>query len=91
MVDETVEYLGAGFADLINLFNPELIVVSGWAGLMLAQRRMDDIIAAARSYSLSQPFHRAKFVQGSLGPDTVAKGASTLVIEQFLSAERLTP
>ncbi|THV35195.1 ROK family protein [Glycomyces buryatensis] len=91
VVDETVEYLGAGFADLINLFNPELIVVSGWAGLMLAQRRMDDIVAAARSYSLSQPFQRARFVPGSLGPDTVAKGAATLVIEQFLSAERLTP
>ena len=48
VVDETVEYLGAGLADLLNLFNPELIVIGGWAGLMLAQRRMDDIVAASR-------------------------------------------
>jgi predicted NBD/HSP70 family sugar kinase len=91
VVDKTVEFLGAGFADLLNLFNPELIVVSGWAGLMLADRRMDDIVAATRAYSLSQPFQHVKFVPGSLGPDTVAQGAATLVIEHFLSAERLTP
>jgi predicted NBD/HSP70 family sugar kinase len=85
VVDETVEYLGAGLADLLNLFNPELIVIGGWAGLMLAQERLDDIVAAARSYALDQPFQRARIVAGKLGPDAVAKGAATLVIERFLS------
>ncbi|MFG3340736.1 ROK family protein [Glycomyces sp. NPDC048151] len=84
VVDETVEYLGAGVADLLNLFNPELIVIGGWAGLMLAERRMDDIAAAARSYALDQPFETARIVPGRLGPDAVAKGAATLVIERFL-------
>ncbi|WP_030159401.1 ROK family transcriptional regulator [Glycomyces sp. NRRL B-16210] len=84
VVDETVEYLGAGLADLLNLFNPELIVIGGWAGLMLAKRRLEDIEAAAGAYSLGQPFATAKIVPGHLGPDAVAKGAATLVIEQFL-------
>lgn len=84
VVDETVEYLGAGLADLLNLFNPELIVIGGWAGLMLAKRRLEDIEAAAEAYSLGQPFATAKIVPGRLGPDAVAKGAATLVIEQFL-------
>ncbi|GAB3650963.1 ROK family protein [Glycomyces tarimensis] len=88
VVDETVEYLGAGLADLLNLFNPELIVIGGWAGLMLAQRRMDDIVAAAGSYALHQPFQRATIAPGRLGPDAVTKGAATLVIERFLSGER---
>ncbi|MCD0442998.1 ROK family transcriptional regulator [Glycomyces sp. A-F 0318] len=85
VVDETVEYLGAGLADLLNLFNPELIVIGGWAGLMLAHRRLADIQAAAGSYSLGQPFATARIVPGLLGPDAVAKGAATLVIERFLS------
>lgn len=31
LLDETAEYLGAGIADLINLFRPERILVGGWA------------------------------------------------------------
>ncbi|WP_100444259.1 ROK family transcriptional regulator [Glycomyces xiaoerkulensis] len=85
---ETVEYLGAGLADLLNLFNPELIVIGGWAGLRLSQRWMDDIAAAAGSYALSQPFQRARIVPGRLGADAVAKGGATLVIEHFLGGGR---
>jgi len=84
VLDETVEYLGAGLGDLLNLFNPELIVIGGWAGLMLANRRLDDIRTAAGSYSLGQPFATARIVPGLLGPDAVAKGAATLVVEAFL-------
>ncbi|NEC40008.1 ROK family protein, partial [Streptomyces rubrogriseus] len=32
---ETAEYLGAGLADLVNLFQPERVLVGGWAGLQL--------------------------------------------------------
>ncbi|WP_112136179.1 ROK family transcriptional regulator [Glycomyces dulcitolivorans] len=84
VVDETVRYLGAGLADLLNLFNPELIVIGGWAGLMLAGRRLDDIAAATGAYALKQPFASARIAPGQLGPDAVAKGAATPVIAQFL-------
>ncbi|GAB3228861.1 ROK family transcriptional regulator [Glycomyces halotolerans] len=90
VIDETVEYLGAGLADLLNLFNPELIVIGGWAGLMLSRRRMDQIVAAAGSYALHQPFQTARIVPGRLGPDAVAKGAATLVIERFLGGDQRT-
>ncbi|MQM24038.1 ROK family transcriptional regulator [Glycomyces albidus] len=84
VVDETVRYLGAGLADLLNLFNPELIVIGGWAGLMLAGRRLHDITAATGEYALQQPFASARIVPGLLGPDAVAKGAATPVIARFL-------
>lgn len=32
LLAEAAEYLGAGIADLINLFNPQRIVIGGWAG-----------------------------------------------------------
>jgi predicted NBD/HSP70 family sugar kinase len=38
VLDETAGYLGAGIANLINLFNPERIVLSGWAGSPSATR-----------------------------------------------------
>ncbi|CAM5657109.1 hypothetical protein STENM36S_01759 [Streptomyces tendae] len=31
VLEETAEYLGAGLSDLINLFQPERILIGGWA------------------------------------------------------------
>ncbi len=39
VLDETVEILGIGLANLVNLFNPSKIIVGGWAGLQLIQAR----------------------------------------------------
>jgi predicted NBD/HSP70 family sugar kinase len=43
VLQETVGYLGAGIASLINLFNPERIVLGGWAGLALGGRFLPEI------------------------------------------------
>ncbi|WP_214111041.1 ROK family protein [Acrocarpospora catenulata] len=91
VVDETVEYLGAGLANLINLFNPERIVVGGWAGLTLGQHLLTKIKKAAAENCLTQPFSTASIVLGRLGPDAVALGAATLVIEEFLLNNTASP
>src|SRR6266700_6688678 len=54
--DETAQYLGAGIGTLINLFNPERIILGGWAGLLLGARLLPDIREAARQHSLRHPF-----------------------------------
>jgi predicted NBD/HSP70 family sugar kinase len=33
VLEEAAEYVGAGLSDLINLFQPERILIGGWAGL----------------------------------------------------------
>jgi len=38
ILDETAQYLGAGIGTLINLFNPERVILGGWAGLLLGGR-----------------------------------------------------
>src|SRR6202030_199508 len=35
---ETAEYLGVGIGNLINLFNPERVILGGWGGLLLGGR-----------------------------------------------------
>jgi predicted NBD/HSP70 family sugar kinase len=84
VVAETVDYLGIGLANLINLFNPERIVLGGWAGLLLAQHRLADIRTATAGKALAEPYAQTEIVPGQLGPDAVAQGAATLVIEHFL-------
>ncbi|WP_371477280.1 ROK family protein [Kitasatospora sp. NBC_00315] len=83
---ETAEYLGASIADLINLFNPERIVIGGWAGLLLGPRLLPAIRAAARSYALRFPCEQTSIELGLLGPDAVTMGAATLPLASFLDS-----
>ncbi|MBO3748285.1 ROK family transcriptional regulator [Streptosporangiaceae bacterium NEAU-GS5] len=85
LVEETVRYLGAGIGSLINLFNPERIVLGGWAGLMLGRAMLPEIRAAASRHALAQPYAQASIELGQLGPEAVALGAATLVIDHFLT------
>lgn len=88
VLDETVELLGVGLSNLIHLFNPERIVIGGWAGLMLGKSLLVDIRAATAANTLLQPYKTTSIVLGRLGPEAVAMGAATLVIEQFLQDAR---
>ena len=85
MLDETALYLGAGIADLINLFSPDRIILGGWAGLLLGQHMLPAIRASAREHALSHPFDQTTITMGRLGPDAVARGAATLPIQAFLN------
>jgi len=83
---ETVGYLGAGFATLINLFNPERVVLGGWTGLALGERFMTEIRAATAEHALRQPFAHTSIVLCELGQDAVALGAATLPVARLLNA-----
>jgi predicted NBD/HSP70 family sugar kinase len=84
LLDETVEYLGAGIADLVNLFNPERIIISGWAGLLLGRHFLPALRRSAAAYALRHPAERTTIELGRLGPDAVTVGAATLPLADFL-------
>ncbi|MFD9701644.1 ROK family transcriptional regulator [Lentzea sp. NPDC059081] len=84
VVTESVGYLGAGIANLVNLFNPERVVLGGWAGLALGARRFDEIVAATSEHALRHPFGQVRIELGRTGPDAVAVGAATLPLAVLL-------
>ncbi|MGP3951819.1 ROK family transcriptional regulator [Streptomyces sp. 7N604] len=84
ILDETAEFLGAGIADLVNLFNPERIVLGGWAGLLLGPRLLPAVRTAAAAYALRHPYAQTSIELGRLGPDAVTVGAATLPVGRFL-------
>jgi predicted NBD/HSP70 family sugar kinase len=86
VLDETVTYLGAGIADLVNLFNPERVVVGGWLGQALSEALLPSIREAAAGRALHLPFSRVEIVKAELGQDAVALGGATLPIARLLSA-----
>ncbi|MEU3750928.1 MULTISPECIES: ROK family transcriptional regulator [Streptomyces] len=82
---ETAEYVGAGFADLINLFQPERILVGGWAGLQLGARFLETVAGHAKEYALAYPAARVDITMGTLGPDAVTVGAAILPLADFFA------
>ncbi|MEU6623987.1 ROK family transcriptional regulator [Streptomyces litmocidini] len=85
VLEETAEYLGAGFADLINLFQPERILVGGWAGLQLGARFLETVKGYAAEYALKYPAARVGIGMGTLGPDAVTVGAAILPLADFFA------
>lgn len=84
----TAHVLGAGIANLVNLFNPERIVIGGWAGLLVGEAILDDIISSVKKYSL--PLSTASLEIGlcQFGQDAICTGAACLVLEEFLSLNK---
>ncbi|MFG2501206.1 ROK family protein [Streptomyces sp. NPDC048441] len=85
VLEETAEYLGAGLSDLINLFQPERIIVGGWAGLQLGQRFLTAVKRYIPTYALAYPAGRVTIGLGRLGPDAVTVGAATLPLADFFA------
>jgi predicted NBD/HSP70 family sugar kinase len=85
VLDDTAGYLGAGIANLVNLFNPERIVLGGWAGLALGSRLLPRIREEAAAQALAHPFGQTSIELCRLGPDAVAVGAATLPVADLLA------
>jgi predicted NBD/HSP70 family sugar kinase len=86
LLDRTAVYFGVAAANLVNLFNPERIIVGGWLGRKLGPAllpRMREVLAAqALDYAASS----VTLELGQLGGDAVALGASTLIVEELLAS-----
>ncbi|WP_225097552.1 ROK family transcriptional regulator [Streptomyces sp. CoH27] len=85
VLEETAEYVGAGLSDLINLFQPERIIVGGWAGLQLGSRFLPAVRRHAATYALRHPADRVTIDLGRLGPDAVTVGAAILPLADFFA------
>jgi predicted NBD/HSP70 family sugar kinase len=85
VLDRAATTFGTAAANLVNLFNPELIVVGGWVGQKLGPRLLPAIRAVIAAQALDYSAARVKVELGRLGNDAVALGASTLVVEELLA------
>jgi predicted NBD/HSP70 family sugar kinase len=91
VLDEVVTYLGAGIANLVNLFNPERVVVGGWLGRALSDALLPRITEASSTCALRLPFSGVQIVKAELGQDAVALGGATLPIARLLNAGAAAP
>jgi predicted NBD/HSP70 family sugar kinase len=85
LLDRTAVYFGVAAANLVNLFNPERIIVGGWMGLKLGPALLPRIREVLAAQALDYAASRVTLELGRLGPDAVALGASTLIVEELLA------
>lgn len=83
ILEYAIEYLGIGIASVINLLDPELIILEG--GLM---KSSDYLLPRLETKICEhQMYHRGRNVQilkGKLGEDITAVGAATLLLQDIV-------
>jgi predicted NBD/HSP70 family sugar kinase len=84
VLDDTLKYLSAGIGNLINMVNPQKVILGGWVGMMLAEEFLPNLSESVSRYALQQPFKRTVFGLCQLKEEAVAQGAATLILEKFL-------
>jgi predicted NBD/HSP70 family sugar kinase len=84
VLERTALYVGTSAANLVNLFNPERVILGGWVGLKLGPLLLPKIREVVAAQALDYAAARVAVVLGQLGTDAVALGASTLVVEELL-------
>jgi predicted NBD/HSP70 family sugar kinase len=83
VVDGVVEALGAALG-VVNLTNPERIVVGGWVGMRLMEHGSARIADAVRRNCLTRLGTQFEIVPASFGGDTVALGSALMPITALI-------
>ncbi|WP_261719786.1 ROK family transcriptional regulator [Streptomyces sp. FZ201] len=81
---DTVRYLGAGIADLVNLFNPEVVVLSSWVATALGEPLVAQVREAVARHALPRPMAATEIVLSPIPTDPVCLGAATFALEGAL-------
>jgi predicted NBD/HSP70 family sugar kinase len=83
-LDEVGRWLGIGIGNLVNLFNPELVVLGG-VYQRLFTRLEPSMTDAVRSRALASPREMASIVPSGLGSDAGLLGAAELALSDVLA------
>ena len=86
VVNELVENLGVALGGLVNLYNPERVIIGGWVGMRLMERLADRIETATRTAALRRPAEQFSLLSCTFGGDTVAIGAAVMPLESLIAA-----
>lgn len=86
VVRETARYIGAGIANLVNVLNPEVVVLSSWVARTLGEPLLREVREAVGRHALSRPFAATEIVLSPIPTDPACLGAATFALEGALSS-----
>jgi predicted NBD/HSP70 family sugar kinase len=83
---QTAAFLGLGVANFFNLIDPELVVIGGRTGTMIAEYLIDDLRKDVARRIHLKPFDPSRITVSALGVAALTKGPAALVLERFLQS-----
>jgi predicted NBD/HSP70 family sugar kinase len=81
---DVVDVLGAGLGDLVNLYNPEKILIGGWLGKRIGSVALDRIDRAMRANALDAPAAEVSLELCRVESYAVARGAAIFPVERVI-------
>ncbi|AQS66822.1 ROK family transcriptional regulator [Streptomyces pactum] len=84
VVRYTARHLGAGIAALVNLLNPEVVVLSSWVAAALGDPLLDAVRECVARHALRRPLAATEIVLSPIPTDPVCLGAATFALEGAL-------
>ncbi|GAH22440.1 unnamed protein product, partial [marine sediment metagenome] len=80
---KAANYLGAGLVNLVNIFNPEMIIVGGGMAKM-GNLLLDPAKQVVRERAFQLPAQAVRIVPAQLGDDAGVLGAAVFAFQQEL-------
>lgn len=80
VLDDVLRALAAGIASLVNLLNPQKVIIGGWAGLELTASRLPLLADYVEQGALSRATERLTIERSELAEGAVSLGAALLPI-----------
>lgn len=86
VLDETARYLAVAIGDLINIANPEVIVLSSWVAAKLGEPLLDRTRPLLARHTLRRPLMHTEISRCRIAGNPVSLGAATFALEGYLAA-----
>ena len=89
LIARTGYYVGIGLANLVNIFNPELIVIGGGLSNM-GDMLLEPAFKVAGERAFRQSFEAVRFARAELGRDSGVLGAAAFALMRVKERRRLS-
>ena len=86
LIAQTGYYVGVGFVNLVNIFNPELIIMGGGLSTM-GEMLLGPAIEVVKERSFKAAHEVVRFALPGLGPDSGVLGAAALALQEAQAGE----
>ena len=82
VIDGAAEYIGIATANLVNILNPEVVVLGGGVMEALADEMMSVIVETAKDYAMPGAMKGVEIVASKLGDSAGITGGAVLAKRQ---------
>ncbi|MBS2964743.1 ROK family transcriptional regulator [Actinocrinis puniceicyclus] len=84
-VKRTARYLGVAVGNLVNLLNPQVIVLSSWVAARLGTALLSGMREAVAEHALPRPLEHTRIMLCPIATNAVSLGAATFALEGALA------